>query len=194
VGLGRDRPRDGHLRAQALKRRATLLRKVGPGNRCYCRLIAADLANALLTTAWKSGVDPGRRGKLARHMAWSGSQSWTSLDLQTLLKIGSSGRAASPTGPEAVKQRSTATSWTASGSEGLLSVADLPQRPRMSSPPRVSIEGLGALRPPVRCSCCRRGEHAGDENRRCHRWQTGRFRPGIGAVGPTAGERGQVRT
>ena len=43
--------------------------------------------------------------------------------------------------PEAIQQRSTATSWTASGSEGLLSVADLPQRPRMTSPPRVRIEG-----------------------------------------------------
>ena len=44
----------------------------------------------------------------------------------------------------AVQQRSTATSWTARGFEGLRSVADLPQRPRMTSPPRVRIERITA--------------------------------------------------
>src|SRR5262249_16007966 len=51
VGPGRDRSRDGPLCAQAVKCLASLLREGGTGDRCYRWLIAADLANALLTTA-----------------------------------------------------------------------------------------------------------------------------------------------
>src|SRR5262249_50976056 len=46
-----------------------------------------------------------------------------------------------------VQQSSTATSSTASGSERLPSTADLPQRPRATSPPRVRIEGVRGSNP-----------------------------------------------
>ncbi len=51
------------------------------------------------------------------------------------------------TAPEAVQHTSTATSPTASGSERLQSTADLPQRPRATSVPRVRIEGSGVQIP-----------------------------------------------
>src|SRR6516162_36884 len=44
--------------------------------------------------------------------------------------------------PSVVQQISTATSSTPSGSERLLPAADVPQRPRATSPPRVRIEVL----------------------------------------------------
>jgi hypothetical protein len=53
-----------------------------------------------------------------------------------------------PVGPGVVQQRSTATSWTASGSERLPSTADLPQRPRATSLPRVRIEGGSRIQSP----------------------------------------------
>ena len=64
-------------------------------------------------------------------------------DMACRRSVGSSGPATVPVKLRVVQQRSTATSWTASGSERLLSVAHLPQRPPATSPPRVRIEGVG---------------------------------------------------
>jgi len=57
-------------------------------------------------------------------------------------EAGSSGPATPPVKLGVVQQWSTATSPTASGCRRLPSAADLPQRPRAISPPRVRIEGV----------------------------------------------------
>jgi hypothetical protein len=52
----------------------------------------------------------------------------------------------SPAGPEAVQHSSTATPPAGNVSDKLPPDSDLPQRPRMTSPPGVRIEGIAGNR------------------------------------------------
>jgi hypothetical protein len=87
-------------------------------------------------------LPPGRRVFLSP-IRWPGTDLF---GLGSPLNRGSSAPS-SVDRSRAVQHSNTATSSTASGSERLRSTADLPQRPRATSPPRVRIEGVRGSNP-----------------------------------------------